>query len=72
MICCWITGRLRPTTDVYDHDSLQSGLLEAYGDSASDNGGWVNIDGVIDEYLGLEHRPTRGPPVLPQPDHPLL
>jgi hypothetical protein len=38
------------TTDIYDEDSLRAGLLEAYGDSASDNGGWVNIDGVIDEF----------------------
>jgi hypothetical protein len=39
-----------PTTDIYDEDSLRLGLIEAYGDSASDNGGWVNIDGVIDEF----------------------
>jgi len=39
-----------PNTDVYDEDSLRAGLIYAYGDSASDNGGWVNIDGVIDEY----------------------
>jgi LAGLIDADG-like domain len=38
------------TTDVYDHDSLYAGLLEAYGDSAADNGGWVNVESVIDEY----------------------
>lgn len=39
-----------PEVDVYDEDSLRAGLICAYGDSASDNGGWVNIDGVIDEY----------------------
>jgi hypothetical protein len=38
------------TTDIYDEESLRAGLLQAYGDSASDNGGWVNIDGVIDEF----------------------
>lgn len=37
-------------TDIYDEDSLRSGLIYAYGDSAAENGGWVNIDGVIDEF----------------------
>lgn len=39
-----------PETDVYDEASLRAGLEYAYGDSADVNGGWVNIDGVIDEY----------------------
>lgn len=38
------------TTDIYDEDSLRQGLVQAYGDSAAENGGWVNIDGVIDEF----------------------
>lgn len=38
------------TTDIWDEESLRVGLIHAYGDSASDNGGWVNIDGVIDEF----------------------
>ena len=37
-------------TDIYDADSLRSGLLVAYGDSAAEKGGWVNLDGVIDEF----------------------
>lgn len=39
-----------PMTDIYDEDSLRRGLIQAYGDSAAENGGWVNIDGVIDEF----------------------
>lgn len=38
------------TTDIYDEKSLRRGLIQAYGDSAAENGGWVNIDGVIDEF----------------------
>ena len=38
------------TTDIYDEDSLREGLIYAYGDSAAENGGWVNIDNVIDEF----------------------
>lgn len=39
-----------PMTDIYDEASLRRGLIEAYGDSAAENGGWVNIDNVIDEF----------------------
>lgn len=39
-----------PLTDIWDEKSLYAGLVEAYGDSAADNGGWVVIDGVIDEF----------------------
>lgn len=39
-----------PMTDIYDEESLRRGLIQAYGDSAAENGGWVNIDGVIDEF----------------------
>ncbi len=38
------------TTDIYDEASLRRGLIEAYGDSAAENGGWVNMDNVIDEF----------------------
>jgi hypothetical protein len=38
------------TTDIFDEKSLREGLIYAYGDSAAENGGWVNIDGVIDEF----------------------
>lgn len=38
------------TTDIYDEDSLRAGLIYAYGDSAAENGGWVSIDGAIDEF----------------------
>jgi hypothetical protein len=39
-----------PLTDIYDEESLRVGLLQAYGDSAAENGGWVNLGGVIDEF----------------------
>jgi hypothetical protein len=39
-----------PTTDIYDEMSLREGLVMAYGHSASEAGGWVNIDGVVDEF----------------------
>ena len=38
------------TTDIFDEESLRKGLIYAYGDSAAENGGWVNIDNVIDEF----------------------
>jgi hypothetical protein len=38
------------TTDIYDEDSLRAGLIYAYGDSAAENGGWVSVDGAIDEF----------------------
>lgn len=37
-------------TDPDDYDSLRAGLRYAYGDSASDNGGWVNLDRIVAEY----------------------
>ena len=36
-------------TDFADHDSLYRGLVHAYGDSARDNGGWVDIERIITE-----------------------
>ncbi len=38
------------TTDIFDEKSLRDALIYVYGDSAAENGGWVNIDGVIDEF----------------------
>lgn len=36
-------------TDMADRDSLRAGLLHAYGDSAQDAGGWVDLDRIIAE-----------------------
>lgn len=36
-------------TDLSDHDSLYQGLVYAYGDSARDRGGWVDIERIITE-----------------------
>lgn len=38
-----------PETDMTDRASLYAGLLYAYGDSAVENGGWVDIDRIIAE-----------------------
>lgn len=38
-----------PDTDLADRDSLRAGLLYAYGDSAEDAGGWVDIDRIVAE-----------------------
>lgn len=39
-----------PEIDPDDYDSLRAGLSYAYGESASDNGGWVNLDRIVAEY----------------------
>jgi hypothetical protein len=36
-------------TDMSDRESLHAGLVHAYGDSAQENGGWVDIDRIIAE-----------------------
>ena len=36
-------------TDMADKDSLYKGLLHVYGDSAEDNGGWVDIGRIMQE-----------------------
>ena len=36
-------------TDLSDEKSLRAGLLHAYGDSARENGGWVDIGRFVDE-----------------------
>ena len=37
-------------TDPDDYESLREGLRFAYGESADDNGGWVNLDRIVAEY----------------------
>ena len=37
------------STDMSDDESLYQGLLVAYGTSAKENGGWVDISRIIDE-----------------------
>jgi hypothetical protein len=37
-------------TDIYNEKSLRAGLAYAYGDSADVNGGWVNLDRVIEDF----------------------
>ncbi|DAZ90141.1 Bacteriophage protein [Mycobacteroides abscessus subsp. bolletii] len=39
-----------PETDPSDYESLRAGLRISYGESADDNGGWVNLDRIIQEY----------------------
>lgn len=39
-----------PETDPEDYESLRAGLQFAYGDSAADNGGWVNLDRIMADY----------------------
>lgn len=36
-------------TDLADRESLHAGLLAAYGDSAVENGGWVDLGRIIEE-----------------------
>lgn len=38
-------------TDLSDRDSLHHGLLVAYGDSAKENGGWRDLNSIIDDIL---------------------
>ena len=37
-------------TDIYDLKSLKHGLAVAYGGSADVNGGWVNLDRVVEDF----------------------
>jgi hypothetical protein len=37
-------------TDIYNEKSLRAGLAYAYGDSADVNGGWVNLDRVVEDF----------------------
>lgn len=43
--------------DPEDYDSLRAGLAYAYGESASDNGGWVNLDRIVAEYWDADTDP---------------
>lgn len=36
-------------TNMADRESLHAGLVHAYGDSAQENGGWVDVDRIIAE-----------------------
>jgi len=36
-------------TDLEDRESLRAGLVHAYGDSCTDNGGWVDVDRIMHE-----------------------
>lgn len=38
-----------PETDMADRESLLAGLAVAYGDSAADAGGWVDLDRIVAE-----------------------
>jgi hypothetical protein len=46
-----------PEVDTEDYESLRAGLCHAYGESASDNGGWVNLDRIIAEYWDADTDP---------------
>jgi hypothetical protein len=46
-----------PETDPSDERSLRSGMAVAYGDSADVNGGWVNLDRLVDEYYDPDTDP---------------
>lgn len=39
-----------PETDPSDRASLMAGLVYAYGDSADVNGGWLNLNRIVQEY----------------------
>jgi hypothetical protein len=36
--------------DIYDEKALKKGLAVAYGESADVNGGWVNLDRVVEDF----------------------
>jgi len=46
-----------PEVDPDDYESLRDGLRYAYGESASDNGGWVNLDRIVAEYWDADTDP---------------
>lgn len=43
-----------PETDPDNIDSLREGLAVAYGDSADVNGGWVNLERIIQDYYDTD------------------
>nr|UYL17145.1 MAG: terminase large subunit [Caudoviricetes sp.] len=44
-------------TDLADRNSLREGLLYAYGDSAMENGGWRDLEPIIDDILNPRMNP---------------
>lgn len=44
-------------TDPTDRESLLAGLAVAYGESADVNGGWVELDRIIEEYWDPDNEP---------------
>ena len=57
-----IWGEVRDKTGkevgLEDEAALRRGLLEAYGDTAADNGGWIDLDDTIDEIYKLTTDPV--------------
>jgi hypothetical protein len=49
-----------PDFDSKDPDELRAALTYVYGDSASDKGGWVDLDRIADEHemMAVDDRPT--------------
>lgn len=45
----WDHREAPPDTDMADRDSLYAGLRVAYGDSAKEAGGWVDLDRILAE-----------------------
>lgn len=45
----WDHREAPPDTDLEDKDSLRAGLVIAYGDACTDNGGWVDVDRIMAE-----------------------
>lgn len=45
----WDHREAPPETDLEDRASLRAGLLHAYGDSAIENGGWVDVERIMAE-----------------------
>lgn len=46
-----------PETDPTDRDSLMAGFSVAYGDSADVNGGWVNLERILEDYWDPDTEP---------------
>jgi hypothetical protein len=45
----WDHREAPPETDMADRESLLAGLRYAYGDSAEENGGWVDLERIVAE-----------------------
>jgi hypothetical protein len=46
-----------PETDPEDADSMMAGLAHAYGDSAGERGGWVNLERIADDFWDPDTEP---------------